>query len=168
MWAWIYTWLRVLEKGMLGMSRRVDTITPSLPLPMLHSGQESWVLAVIHMGPPDGFKLMIVLIRFAFEKELLGPGLGAEDRGRLGPPQALSSAAPHWSWPPEQRGHWLNTQATGRLRFSSPIRLSIASARQNTKCAHEITALRAEGQSWILGSETCRLRFFPSKCRTWF
>lgn len=37
----------------------------------------SWVLAVIHMGPPDGFKLMIVLIRFAFEKELPGTGLGS-------------------------------------------------------------------------------------------
>lgn len=37
----------------------------------------SWVFAVIHVGPLEGFKLMIVLIRFAFEKELPGTGLGS-------------------------------------------------------------------------------------------
>lgn len=67
--------------------------------------------------------------------------------GRLGPSRAFFTPTPHWSKPSEHRGQQLDTHAPGMLCFSSLMCLSIASARQKTKCVDEITALRAEGQS---------------------
>ena len=119
----------------------------SPPTPCSTVGKQL-VLAVIHVGPLEGFKLMIVLSDLHLRKSSLGPGLGAVELGEalvllrryplLHPTGAgLQSRGVTGStpWPP------------GALCFSSLIRLSIASAQQNTKCADEITALRAEGQS---------------------
>ena len=113
------------------MSRRGGHHHPAPCPPHAPRWASSWVFAVIHVGPLEGFKLMIVLIRFAFEKELPGAGLGSRGTGgSLGPPQTFSAPAPRWSWPPEQRGQWLDTEAAGctLLLLTDPPLHSICSA----------------------------------------
>ena len=133
---------------MPGMSRRGGHRHPPPHPPHAPQWASSWVLAVIHVGPLEGFKLMIVLSNLHLRKSSLGPGLGAVELG-----EALVLLRRYPLLHPtgaglQSRGVTGSTpRPPGALCFSSLIRLSIASAQQNTKCADEITALRAEGQS---------------------
>lgn len=96
---------------------------------------------MIGVGPLEGFKLVIILIRFAFYKDLPGTWLRS-----LGSSQAFSHP-----YPLEQTsgagGSAARPRFLGTYCFSLLMCLSRASAQQKTKCADEITALRAEGQS---------------------
>lgn len=133
---------------MPGMSRRGGHChLPPRP-PHAPRWASSWVLAVIHVGPLEGFKLMIVLSDLHLRKSSLGPGLGAVELG-----EALVLLRRYLLLHPTGAGFQSRgvtgsiPRPPGALCFSSLICLSIASAQQNTKCADEITALRAEGQS---------------------